>query len=233
MGEAKGYTKIDGSPADGVLPSGVTDMAAVGDETIVDKLIQEQLEEVYESELNKAKAQFKLEVAFMEPRSKTKAFLGVVCVWTNGGFGHGGGDEVVYLCTGKKLNKKDEVVTCGAPIDLKFVSRDVAICAECRQAIKPKELTGQIIAKLTTQNWAHLMTKLFVRLGGNADVRMGFMEGDLRSAAEIEQGKQLHGDVLHDVRDRREWVIYPLKSIIKDTSAGSPFYNRIRAFLEA
>lgn len=233
MAEFKGYTNLDGTPAAGVLPEGVSDLAAVGEETVVDRLIQEQLEEVYESELNKAKARFKLEVAFMESRSKIKPYLGVVCVWTNGGFGHGGGDEVVYLCTGKKLNDKDEVVTCGAPIDLKFVNRDVAICTECRQAIKPKELTGQIIAKLTSQNWAHLMTKLFVRLGGNADVRMGFMEGDLRGAAEIEQDKQHHGDHLHEVRDRRNWVVYPLKSIIKDTSAGSSFYNRIRTFLEA
>ena len=221
---SKGYTKLDGSPADGVLPSGVHDMVEGGEATAVDQLVQEKLEGIYESELNQAKARFKLEVAFMESRSRMSPYLGVVCIWTNGGFAHGGG---------KKLNKRDEVVVCGAPIDLKFVSRDVAVCAECRQAIKPKELTGQIIAKLTSQDWAHLMTKLFVRLEGNADVRMGFMEGDLRVAAGTEQEKQLHGDNLHEVRDRRNWVIYPLKSIIKDTSAGSSFYNRIRAFLEA
>ena len=86
-------------------------------------------------------------------------YLGVVCIWTNGGFSHGGGDEVVYLCSGQTTNKQDEIITCGAPIDLKFVSHDVAVCAKCKSALVPKEMTGQIIAKLSGQNWAKLMTK--------------------------------------------------------------------------
>lgn len=233
MGTLKGYTQLDGSPAKGILPEGVHDMAAIGDETVLDKAIQEQLEGLYVSELSKTKARFKLEVSFMEGRSRMNPFLGVVCVWTNGGFSHGGGDEVVYLCPAKIEGSDGHPKTCGAPIDLKFVSKSVAVCAECGNPIKPKELTGQIVAKLTSQDWAKLMTQLFVRLQGDADIRMGFMSDGLRKAAVTEQGAQLHGDKLHAVRDRRHWVNYPLSSIIKDTSSGSSLYKRIRAFLEA
>jgi len=161
-----------------------------------------------------------------------ESYPGVIVAWTNGGFASGGGDEVVYFCTAS-VEKDGETRSCNAPLDLKFVSREIAVCPTCCNVIKPQELTGQVMARLTSQNWAKLLTRMFMLLEANADIRMGFMPGDLRGAAKVEQDKPRHGDVLNRVRLERNWVHYALKDIIRDTSTGSSLYQRIRVFLEA
>jgi hypothetical protein len=234
----RGVVRSDGTSVteDGqeMLPEGVSDLVELGNATKLDDALEEQLQSLFGTELRTGEdqAKFKLEVVFAESRSRMKPFAGIVFAWTNGGFAHGGGDEVVYFCSGK-VEKEGRLRSCNAPIDLNFISRQHAICPACRSAVDPKTLTGQVLAKLTSQSWAQLIVRMFMLLEANADIRMGMMPGDLRRASEIEQDQDRHGDVLNRVRHQRHWVRYPLVDIIKDTSNGSSLYKRIRVFLEA
>jgi hypothetical protein len=234
----KGILRPDGTPVDAdgqsLLPDGVQDYAALGEDAKLDEALEEQVQGLLDQELqsDKSKAKFKLEVVFAESRSKIKPYMGIVYAWTNGGFAHGGGDEVVYFCSGKVVRNGEEK-SCNAPIDLKFVSREHAVCVACKTAVDPKTLTGQVVAKLTAQSWSKLITRMFLLLEANADVRMGMMPGDLHRAASTEQERSMRGDVLNRVRHQRTWVHYPLTDIIKDTSNGSSLAKRIQVFLEA
>ncbi len=233
-GGQPGFIKSDGKS---IVPGDLYDMAELGQNLVLDPKVEKQLQELYErgqvAENQKLRAAYKLElVVGSEGRSKQKAFPGMLMAWTNEGFAHGGGDEVVYFCP-QKIEEGEHERTCGNPLDLKWVGKEAAVCPKCKRATDPKKLTGQIFARLPMQHWATLVLKCFEALGMDADLRMKTIKKDLRVAAELEQAKYQGGDHLRAVRDSQEWVIYPLKNIIKDTAAGADLYTRIRSFLEA
>ncbi len=226
-----GYVDAEGNSA---VPEGIVDLAALGEDLTLDAEIEEKLHNIWkEVQTNtKLKAKYKLEVAFTEDRSMHKPFSGFVVALSNGGFAHGGGDEAVYFCTAK-IDRDGRSRTCNNPLDLKWVGKTAAVCPKCRNVVDPKNLCGQIYAKLPMQHWATLVTQLFKILDCNADIRIGAMRGDIRRATQQEQARERQGEHLRAVRTQREWGIYPLENIIKDTAAGADLYGRIRAFLNA
>jgi hypothetical protein len=233
---ARGIVGADGRS---VTPDGVYDMAAAGADLILDEDIEQKLSELFKDLKDGGetglKAKFKLEVAFSEHRSFHQPFTGIVSAWTNGGFLHGGGDEVVYFC-GQKLPVEGGSgghKTCATPLALAFVGKRVAVCPTCKQPSKPEDLVGQVIAKLPMQHWASLLVRMMGHLEYNADIRMGTLIGDLRVANEEEGEKERRGESLNKVRRQRAWIAYPLKNIIKDTSAGATLASRLRSFLTA
>ena len=228
---AQGTVGPDGNS---VLPGGLYDMAELGD-ALADPELEARVAETLKSvdgDFDALKAKYKLEIAFSGNRSMLQPFAGLVSAWSNGGFLHGGGDEAIYFCPAK-TEVRGMTQTCGAPITLQFVSGRVAICERCKKAHDPKKLVGQFFARLPMSTWATLITRLFRDLGCNTDIRIGIMRGDLRTATEAGTNRTILGDQLELVRDRREWVAYPLNRIIKDTSAGADLQGRIRAFLSA
>jgi hypothetical protein len=225
-----GYVKADGTSA---VPDGVVDLAAAGQDLVLDAAVAEKLETVWKDvERSELKARYKLEVAFTEDRSVHRPFSGFVVALTNGGFAHGGGDEAVYFCIGD-VERDGVPRKCHAPLDLKWVGRDAAVCPVCRSVVRPADLAGQIYAKLPMQHWASLITRIFYKLGCDADLRIGTMRGDLRRATELEQVRERRGEHLNGVRLQRQWVIYPLANILKDTASGASLSSRVRAFLHA
>lgn len=231
MSRAHGQIGADGRS---VLPHGIEDLAALGELATLDADTLAKLNQITESlEGDDLQAKFKLEVAFSESRSRDKPFAGVVCAWTNGGFLHGGGDQVVYLCPQRVELPGGGDRSCGAPLSLVHVGKRVAVCSACRRPSDPKNLVGQIVAKNTLQNWVTLIERVFHHLECNADLRMGHFDGDLRIATEEEKTHELHGEALNKVRNNRLWIAYPLRNIIKDTSSGATLSSRIRAFLYA
>lgn len=227
----RGFVGPDGQS---VLPEGIVDSSLGAEDIQLDLEIQQRLDAILSGELAEdEKAQYKLEVAFTEERSMHHPFMGVISMWSNGGYAHGGGDEAVYFCTAK-IDKDGESKMCGHPLDLKWIHKTAAICPSCRNVVDPKDLAGQIGAKLTVQNWATLITKTWLQLGSNADIRIGMLRGDLRRTTEKEQEtSRFGGEKLMKVRLEREWAIYPLRNIIRDTAAGASLTGRIRAFLSA
>ena len=232
MSVERGYVTVDENDQPvSAVPEGIRDLVRTGDDLSLDPETEEKLHQLWEEAANysELKAKYKLEVVFTERRSKHAPFSGFVMAWSNGGFAHGGGDEVIYFCTSK--NEKGR--QCNNPLDLKWIGGQNAVCPKCRNVIEVEKLMGQIYAKLPHQHWATLITRVFRILDCDADIRLGVLRGDLRTASNAEQERDLQGDKLNKVRLDRRWVVYPLSNIIKDTSAGADLYGRIRAFLSA
>lgn len=175
-------------------------------------------------------ARFKLEVMFLEDRSTTKPYIGTVFAWTNGGFMHGGGDESVYFCP-TQLEGGDQ---CFHPIDVRFLADGHAVCTKCERVHKPRDLIGQVRARLHTQGWAELLTRVFYSLGQDADIRVGHFRGDIRRATQLEMHDAgVGGEELAKVHKDHVWITYPNQDLMKDLSAGSDVYQRIKALLSA
>jgi len=215
--------------ADGrsVLPQGVIDQAAQHhnytpeQEAHIAAVLKNVLPETI-------KAKYKLEVMFTEQRSMHAPFAGVVAAWSNGGHFNGGGDETIYFCPVETAPGR----TCGGVITGAFLGGSTALCEKCRTASKPIDLVGQFFARLTFQHWAMTLNNMFRLLGGDADLRVGLMSGDIRRAT-TELMQKDHGKALTKLREDRKWVVYPLQSIIRDTASGSDVEKRIRAFISA
>jgi len=225
------YQGIVGADGRSIVPDGVVDTSYGAESVEVSPEVQARLDDLFKGQdLDNIKARYKLEVAINDERSRDRPFTGLITAWTNGGFNSGGGDEAVYFCS-SLVNDR----TCSAPLDLKWIGKHTALCPSCRQAIEPKELAGQIGAKLTFAGWAGLITKIWNRLGGDADIRIGVMTGSLHRRTEdvLQGGMASAGDKLDNLRGKREWSIYPLRNIVKDTAAGADLQGRILAFISA
>lgn len=232
----RGFTGLVGPDGRSALPEGIVDTSEGAESLRLDQALEEKLNDVFKSaveDLDNVRARFKLELVFVEGRSAYRAYPGLVVAWTNGGFANGGGDESIMFCGNEIEAKGGGTKQCCAPIDPKLVSRGVAVCASCQRASNPKKLQGQRFARLYTQQWVDLLVQYFVLLGCNADIRIGIMRGELRKASGLELERNHGGEKLRAVRDSREWIIYPLGNIIKDTASGSSLQKCFRAFLSA
>ena len=225
---ASGMVNARGESA---LPLGIQDLSAGADLVELSEEATAKLQSIVsELEDGAIKAKYKLEVTFGDDRSMHKPFFGIVAVWTNGGFANGGGDEAVYFCP-NEVEKGGDKKYCGEPIHLAFIGRDVALCPACKRPVKPSELAGQVGYRLSVQGWAGVLVRVFARLGSNADLRIGYFPGDLRRENETANDKRRPATNIDRRRLQRQWAIYSLRNIIKDTSAGSQLQNCFKAFL--
>lgn len=212
----------------------IFDMVAAAEGLKVSAEVEEQVEALMKSmkEEEGNKAKFILDVYFNEERSMHRPFSGFLMAWTNGGFAHGGGDEKVYFCP-SKVERQGHTKICAAPLPPNLIKHGMGICVSCQQPSRDKNFVGEVFFKLPMSSWAAVIERYFYRLNCDADVRIGIMRGDLRAAAQVEQTAEKRGELLGQVRQRREWVRYSLNSIIKDGSAGATLKARLNAFLRA
>lgn len=217
-----------------VTPDGVYDMADGADNVQLDEAVAAKLsaamKDLSDSDIQ---AKFKLEIALSSERSIHKPTAGVICAWTNGGFNHGGGDQVVYLCPQRVDLPGGGNRSCATPLSIMMVSKRIAVCPGCKRVTAPEDLVGQVVARLTVPGWVRLIERMFYHLECNADIRLGILRENLIKAHEREMEKDRGGDEYRKAREAREWIAYPLKNIIKDTAAGAQLSTRIRAFLYA
>lgn len=223
--ELRGIRNMTGNPD-------IYDMASASAEVSTE--VEEQIHNLMKSlDSTEGRARFLVDIAFTEKRSMHKPFAGVITVFTNGGFAHGGGDELVYLCP-KKVERDGFTKNCATPIPPNLVKGKVAICPECRGVSKDVELCGQTFAKLAMQHWIELVTKFYVRLGHNADLRIAVFNDDLRgNAFAAQMGSDHANDKLNQIRTERQWVRYSLDALVRDTGSGKSVENCIAAFLRA
>ncbi len=177
------------------------------------------------------KAMFKLEVMFNRERSHHKPFPGVVTWWGNAAKLHGGGDSKLYMCPGKELRQNN----CEAILTEAMNGGAFAVCPKCGNLWRPEEVVGEVFFRTDMQGWATVLTRWFIHLGMDADVRIKYARDDIRHASRLEQERQRGGELLHKVRseERRSSAVYKLSTIIRDTSTGADLRNRFLAFLSA
>jgi hypothetical protein len=178
---------------------------------------------------DETKAKYKIELFFGEARSTAKPTPGILSFWESGSRFHGGGDTKIYQCPGKSLR----LSTCESFIPDSGNASAILFCPKCGTSWKGPDVIGERLARLSMQNWAHVLLRYFVLLEHNADMYLKHARDDIRTKAMIEQAKQKGGEVLAKVRNKRALTIYPLGRIVKDTSNGADLYGRFYAFLTA
>ena len=191
--------------------------------------IQSRLKLMEELLGDKTKAKYKIELAFASDRSQGKPTAGVVSFWENGSRLHGGGDAKLYMCPGKYLNRND----CQAFIPESANASTFQWCPKCGLRWKGEEVIGEHLARLTMQNWAQVIFNYFMLMESNADIYLKFTPTDIRSIAAKEQQAGKGGELLLKARNVRGKAIYPLRNIIRDTTAGADLLKRFYAFLSA
>lgn len=168
------------------------------------------------------KAKYKIEVRFMKGRTTNGPNLCGVTVWESGKRLHGGGDDKMYFC---KDVRPESDLGCWGPITSDYIRNGVAYCPRCKAAVNAQYLTDCRVYRLPTRTLAAQIEKIFRTLDSSADIYLKYDRDDIHfKAMERTRGwdvaKKLRG--LH---------IYPLRNILKDTSAGADLAHRIYIFL--
>lgn len=175
------------------------------------------------------KAKYKIELLFGKARSTARPTPGALSFWESGTKFHGGGDAKIYLCPGKALGKS----TCEGFIPDSSTGYGHLVCPACGTVWQGQQVIGEIFANLPMKKWAEVILKYYVRLGLNCDIYLKYARTDIRAAAMAEQLKDLRGEKVNLVRSKRAMAIYPLRNILKDSSAGADLLGRFEAFLLA
>ena len=128
---------------------------------------------------NKGKidAKFKIELQFGKDRSSWKPFAGAMSLFLSGTKLHGGGDEKLYFCPREDC---DGVVFPNDRIGSSVV------CRNCQMQWDEESLVGERLYRLTSQNWAEVVTKWFRKVELNADIYLKYHPMDIRSKAAVE-----------------------------------------------
>jgi hypothetical protein len=176
------------------------------------------------------RAKYKIELRFGKARSIHGLTPGMVSFWHSGTKFHGGGDEKMYLCPGQRLLKNG----CERPLPQVSIAMGHLTCPYCGNIWRGEQGIGEIACNLYMQRWAVVMLNMFVKCEHNADLVLKFTADDIRSVT-MQQASAKRERQLDTLRGKRARAlhVYPLKNIIKDTSAGSDLYKRIYAFLVA
>jgi hypothetical protein len=207
------------------------DMAELSDDEV--QAIKTKIKALDKYFGNKVVAKYKLDVMFGKERSTWKPCAGAISIYTSGGKLNGGGDEKLYICP-----RPD----CGGVIPpirrfVKETKEGKAVacvpCPACGVLWPEEELIGEILCRLTPQDWALAILRMFSKLEHNADIYLKYHPTDIRYQTAMEAARAQGGEAINKARENRGMHIYPLKNIIKDTGAGAQLYDRILAFIRA
>lgn len=211
------------------LANGVYDMAENVD-LADDPKLEAQLRAIFET--GEFHAKYRIQVMFNEERSEFRAYRGFIVMWYHNRNDDGDGDRSLYLCP-RKIDVGGVTKPCNSPIPPQLISHKegLSVCPRCRGASKPENLIGQIFARLPTQRWATLITRVFGVLECHADIEIDYLEQDLRVATDAikEAGSR---DALRTARAARKQVTYLLRRIVQDTSTGAGVETTIHNFLK-
>lgn len=170
------------------------------------------------------RAGYKIELTFGPKRTSQGPNSVCIQMWESGKRFDGGGDDRMFWC---RDVEQDSNLGCGKPIPSGSIHAGIAVCPSCQMGIRADRLTGEQFHMITTQNLALKLESIFHDLKDNADIYCKYHPTDIRYQAVLrergfEKARQLKG-----------LSIYPLKNIVKDTSAGATLAARFRAFLSA
>jgi hypothetical protein len=197
---------------------------------------------------NGIKAKYKIELHFGKDRTTLGLNTCAVLIWESGRRFHGGGDDKMYWC-----GYKD----CGKPVRSSTFGPYHLVCPKCQRecfldphskaehvakaphrsskGMKMEDIpviSGEKLMKLPMKKIAEYLTKLWYDLEANADVYVKYHPSDIRFDLKSE-GITKVVDGMDKARSSRSPSIYPLKNIIKDTSAGADLARRFLALITA
>lgn len=174
-------------------------------------------------------AKYKIEVMFGKSRSMQRPTPGILSLWVSGSKLHGGGDDKLYLCPGKRLNRNG----CEALLLENYNTSRGIVCPSCGSIWKHEEVIGELLLNLSMRSWATVIYKFYRVCEYNADIYLKYSRDDIRTVAKAQSEKATWkgSQALERTREHRARQLYPLRNIIKDTSAGADLLGRFYAFL--
>jgi hypothetical protein len=172
-------------------------------------------------------AKYKVEVTFTHRRRHSGLNECGIRIWQSGSKFHGGGDEGVHWCIDTSEVDPRRAQGCRGLIFNEDITGGVAFCRTCQKGIVAAKLSDIYYMNETPAKIALRLNQFFRQLGSNADIYLKFHKSDIRYIAmERAKGPEV-------ARKLKGMAIYPLKNIIKDTSAGADLTNRFKIFLMA
>jgi hypothetical protein len=181
---------------------------------------------------NEIKAKYKIELTLeAKRRPDYQATAGIIQIWASGAKLHGDGDALLYQCPGKSLGVNE----CEQLLPEQVLGFSRVLCPHCCTTWSAEQIIDTTYYRLSMQNWSYAIVKWFQLCKLSADLRLKWMKQDIRKVTDLELARDRGGELLAKARsvDERPPVIYPLKNIIKDTSAGASLYSRILTFLKS
>jgi hypothetical protein len=191
------------------------------------KAITEKAEALRKLLGQKDLAKFKIEVLFDRRKTTRGAFPGAMTVWRSGSVLSGGGDEILYPCPNAR---------CRGYIGGEHIApiSQTAYCVTCESIWKQRDLQEIRMFKLDPAKWAYVLAREFIRAECQADIYMKTAGNEsLKERTAQAQAREGGGEKLFAARDARQPVMYSLKDIIKDASAGASIEARMRALITA
>ena len=175
------------------------------------------------------KAKYKIEVLFGKARSTRRPTPGVITFWENGTKFNGGGDVKIYMCPGKYLGVND----CEGFIPDASNTMGKLVCHHCGTVWKAEQAVGEVFLNLGMRKWAEVIYRHFRLLEYHCDIYLKHAPEDIRSQALAQADKATFrgSEAMDRLRAKRARHIYPLRNILKDTSAGADLLGRLYSFL--
>lgn len=211
---------------------------------------KKQIEAKSVEDANEVRARYKIEIIFGPDRSQTdlKPSVGALLIWESGKMFHGGGDVKMYWCGFED---------CQWPFSDENLAIAHVVCPKCnreqfrdhmtredhirhlkeeRRDSKGLErmpcMVGEKLFRLPPPKAAQLLVKTFRQLGSNADIYLKYHPKDIRIDKKDPSSAESMNKLVM-ARLRKQPLLYPLKNILKDTSAGADLYKRFLAMLKA
>lgn len=170
-------------------------------------------------------AKYKIEVTFTHCRRLNAPNACGIQVWESGKRFHGGGDQLMFVCTDTTEKDPAKQLGCKNFISADDITRGVAYCRHCQKGIVAEKLGQIYYMNETPAKIAVRLVEMFRKLGSNADIYLKFHKTDIRYIA-MERAKGLE-----TARRLKGMHIYPLKNILRDTIAGADLGQRFKVFL--
>lgn len=179
----------------------------------------------------KVVASYKLEVTFGKARTTAGLTPGALTFWASGSRFHGGGDDKLYLCPGRRLGENE----CEALLKADYNAAGGIVCPICGNIWKNEAVIGELFFNLPMRRWADVLYSHFRACDYDCDIYLKYSSDDVRavSMAQVERQTWKGSQALSNVRSKRVRHIYPLRNIVRDTSAGADLLARFYAFLTA
>jgi hypothetical protein len=204
----------------------IEDLAEFGN-SFSDPELEKRIDELMKlSDLNKLKARYKIGILFMEDRSRNAAYKGAITFWHR----TEGADTLLYLCSQSPNGKPCNNLMLPATVS---AVADTSVCTKCGIVASPRTLTGHIGARLTTQNWAALVTRALRLVEGNADLELTYMRASAHRAEQSYHEDKDRGKSLERFHAGGDSITYTLARLVADVGNGNTINRAVRAFLEA
>lgn len=190
-------------------------------------LSEEQARKNLGEEVPEIRAKFKIEVTFIHARRVMGENACGIQVWESGKRFHGGGDQLMFVCTDTSQEDPRQREGCEGFIYADDITGGLAFCRNCKRQVLATKLGVVYTMRKSTKAIAEKCAALFNILGADADLYLKFHRTDVRYAAmEKAKGPQIATRL-------KGMHIYTLKSILKDTANGADLTGRFLAFLSS